>query len=94
MPVRNAVTVPVGKVALALVLAVGLVRAPAFALRPVGEEGGADTGAPQDAGAGSAAREAAEERSPRPPGPRPSDDDFTPSERIDADSAVSFPVDI
>jgi hypothetical protein len=94
MPVRYAATVVAGKLVSTLALVVVLAPVPAFALRPVGEDSGVDSGSVQDAGDRPAAREAAGGRSPRSPGSSPSDDEFTPSERIEADSAVSFPVDI
>jgi hypothetical protein len=77
-----------------LVLAIALAPAPAFALRPVGESGDGDTSAVPAAGAAAPATATSPDHPPRAVKPGTSGDDFTPSERIKADSAVSFPVDI
>lgn len=92
MTVRKPVTLVVGGTALALAIALAMM--PAFALRPVEEGGGADSSAPKDAAAGAPATGAVADHPPPSARPRPNDDEFTPSERIKADSAVSFPVDI
>jgi hypothetical protein len=82
-------------------LAIMLVTAPVFALRPPDDGGAQPVSEPPAAlpaqapdtqkspAAGNIPRQV-----PKPAVPRSSADSFTPSERIKADSAVSFPVDI
>ncbi len=82
-------------------LAIMLVTTPVFALRP--PEGGGDLppGEPpaalpaqsRDSGQLPAASNASPQ-TPKSVAPSTAGDSFTPSERIKADSAVSFPVDI
>ena len=82
-------------------LAITLVAMPVFALRP--PEGGGDQphsgsppalpAQPRDSGQLPAASNASPQ-TPKSVAPSTAGDSFTPSERIKADSAVSFPVDI
>jgi len=91
---HRATPLKAGRTALFAALLASLGAAPALALRPPGEEGQAATAPPA-----SLSTSPAEDRHTQKPAPAGSatgsaTGTFTPSERIKADSAVSFPVDI
>lgn len=98
---RAATTAQAGRTYRLVWLAIMLVTMPVFALRPPNGGGDQPTSEPpaalqpqqQDAEQASKP-DTAPRQVKKPAAPASSADSFTPSERIEADSAVSFPVDI
>ena len=83
-----------GRTALFAALLASLGAAPALALRPPGEEGKAATAPPASLSSSPAEDRRTEKPAPTGKASGSAKGTFTPSERIKADSAVSFPVDI
>jgi len=83
-----------GRTALFAALLVSLGAAPALALRPPGEEGRAAAPPPASLSPAPAENGRTQKAAPTGSASGSAPGTFTPSERIKADSAVSFPVDI
>jgi len=83
-----------GRTALFAALLASLGAAPALALRPPGEEGQPSAPPPASLSPAPADEGHTHKAAPARSGPGSAPGTFTPSERIKADSAVSFPVDI